>query len=62
MDPPPEEGNFCDDSKQSVKPQIVERHNRHIGYVNISDRVVSSYSMCRRNFKRTTKLFSTFWI
>lgn len=57
MDPPPEEGNFCDDSKRTVKPQIVERYNRHMGYVDISDRMASSYSMCRRNLKWTTKLF-----
>jgi len=37
MDLPPEEGNFCDDNKQAVKPQIVERYNRHMGYVDISD-------------------------
>ena len=53
MDPPPEEGNFCDDSKLAVKPQIVARYNRHMGYINISD----CYSMCRRTFKWTTKLF-----
>jgi hypothetical protein len=57
MDPPPEEGNFCDDSKRAVKPQIVERFNRHMGYVDISDRMASSYSMCQRNLKWTTKLF-----
>ena len=56
-DPPPEEGNFCDDSKRAVKPQIVARYNRHMGYVDISDRMANSYSMCRRNFKWTTKLF-----
>ena len=56
MDPPPE-GNFCDDNKRAVKPQIVERYNRHMGYVDISDRMANSYSMCRRNFKWTTKLF-----
>jgi len=31
MDPPPEEGNFCDDSKRAVKPQIVARYNRQHG-------------------------------
>jgi len=57
MDPPPEEGNFCDNSKQAVKPQIVARYNRHMGYVDISDRMANSYSMCRHTFKWTTKLF-----
>ena len=51
MDPPPEEGNFCDDSKRAVKPQIVARNNRHMGYVDNSDGMVNSYSMCRCNFK-----------
>jgi hypothetical protein len=57
MDPPPEEGNFCDDSKRAVKSQIVERYNRHMGYVDISDRMASSYSMYRRKLKWNTKLF-----
>jgi hypothetical protein len=57
MDPPPEEGNFCDDSKWAVKHQIVARYNQHVGYVDISDRMASSYSMCRRNLKWTMKLF-----
>jgi hypothetical protein len=55
MDPPPE-GNFCDDSKRDAKPQIVERYNQHMGYIDISDRMANSYSMCRRNLK-WTKLF-----
>jgi len=57
MDPPPEDGNFCDDSKRDVKPQIMARYNRHMSYVDNSDRTANSYSMCRRNFKWTTKLF-----
>ena len=40
MDPPPEEGNFCDDSKQAVKPQIVARYNQQMGYIDISIRCV----------------------
>ena len=34
MDLPPAEGNFCDDSKRAVNPQIVARYN-----VDISDRM-----------------------
>ena len=59
MNPPPEDGNFCDDSKRAVKPQIVARYNRHMGYVDISDRMVNSYSMCRRTFKWTVKLLDS---
>jgi len=57
MHPPPEEGNFCDDSKRAMKPQVVARYNRHMGYVDNSDRMPNSYAMCWRNFKWTTKLF-----
>ena len=57
MDPPPDEGNFCDDSKRVMKSQIVARYDRHMGYVDISGCMANSYSMCRRTFKWTTKLF-----
>ena len=50
MDPPPAEGNFCDINRP-VKPHIVERYNRHMGYVDNSDCMAKSYSMSRRNFK-----------
>ena len=45
MDPPPAEGNFCDDSNRHVKPHIVEQYNRHMGYVDNSDHMANSYSM-----------------
>ena len=57
VDPPPAEGNFCDNSNHPVKPNIVERYNRHMGYVDISDRTANRYSMSRRTFKWTMKLF-----
>jgi len=57
MDPPPAEGNFCDDSKCPMKPHIMEQYNQHMGYVDNSDRVANSYSMSRRTFKWTMKLF-----
>jgi len=57
MDPPPEEGNFCDENNHPVKPHIVEWYNRHMGYVDNSDRMATSYSMSRRTLKWTTKLF-----
>ena len=44
-DPPPAEGNFCDDSNHTMKPHIVERYNRHMSYVNNSDRMTNSYLM-----------------
>jgi len=51
LDPPPAEENFCEDSNGPVKPNIVERYNRHMGYVDNSDRVANSYLMNRRTFK-----------
>ena len=60
MDPPPAEGNFCDDSNRPVKPYIMERYNRHMGYVDNSDLMTNSYVMSRRTFKWTTKLFFHF--
>jgi len=57
MDPPPEEGNFCDDSKRAVKPQIMAQYNQNMGYIDCSDRMANSYSMCQCNFKWPKKLF-----
>jgi hypothetical protein len=50
MDPPPPQGNFCDNNRP-VKPHMAARYNCHIGYVDNSDRMVNTYSMCRRSFK-----------
>jgi len=60
MDPPPAEGNFCDNSNCPVKRHIVEWYNQHMGFVNISDCMANSYSMSQHNFKWTTKLFFHF--
>ena len=60
MDPPPAEGNFCDNSNRPVKPHIVERYNWHMGYVDSSDRMANSYSMSQHTFKWTTKFFFHF--
>jgi len=57
MDPPPAEGNFSDNSNCPMKPHIMEQYNRHMGFVNISDRMANSYLMDRCNLKWTTKLF-----
>ena len=60
MNPSPAEGNFCDDSNRPMRPDILERYNRHMGYVDNSDRMANNYSMCQRTFKWTTKLFFHF--
>jgi len=60
MDPPPAEGNFCDNCNRPVKPHIMEQYNRHIGYVDNSDCMNNSYLMSWRTFKWTMKLFFHF--
>jgi len=57
MDPPPAEGNFCDDSKCSMKPHIMEWYHQNMGYINNSDLMANSYLMSRHTFKWNTKLF-----
>ena len=37
------EGNFCDDHGNAVKPAIVEDYNKHMGYVDKSDRMANSF-------------------
>jgi hypothetical protein len=53
----PAEGNFCDESGNALKPAIMEDYNRHMGYVDKSDRMANSYSISRRTWKWTKKLF-----
>ena len=60
MDTPPAEGNFCDNSNHPMKPHIMERYNRHMGYIDNSDRMANSYLMSRCTFKWTMKLFFHF--
>ena len=60
MDPPPTEGNFCNNSNRPMKPHITEWYNRHMGYVDIFYHMANSYSMSHHTFKWTTKLFFHF--
>jgi hypothetical protein len=53
----PVEGNFCDTNRKGIKPQIVADYNRHMGYVDKGDRMANSYSINRRTWKLTKKLF-----
>jgi len=53
----PAEGNFCDSNGKAIKPQIVTDYNRHMGYVGKGDRMANSYSINRRTWKWTKKLF-----
>jgi hypothetical protein len=42
---PPDEGDFCDESGNTLKPAVMEDNNQHMGYVDKSDRMVNSYSI-----------------
>jgi hypothetical protein len=57
MHPAPKEGNYCDEYGNATRPKIIEDYNRHMGYVDKSDRMSNSYSISRRTFKCTKKLF-----
>ena len=53
----PAEGNFCNEGGKAIKLQIVMDYNRHMVYVDKGDRMANSYSVSRRTFKWTKKLF-----
>jgi hypothetical protein len=50
------EGNFCDEHGNALKPAIVQDYNRHMGYVDMSDRMMNSYSISRYTWKWTKKI------
>ena len=41
----PAEGVFCNEGGKVIEPQIVMDYNHRMGYVDKSDRMVSSYSI-----------------
>jgi len=53
----PAEGNFCNEGRKAIKPQIVMDYNHHMGYVDKGDRIANSYSISRCTFKWMKKLF-----
>ncbi|PNF38681.1 hypothetical protein B7P43_G17914 [Cryptotermes secundus] len=56
LQPPPLEGNFRDESGHAVNPHVIEDYNAHIGFADKSDRMINSYGIPRRTWKRTKKL------
>ena len=42
---PPKEGNFYFESRNALKPAIVEDYNGHVCYTDKSDRMANSYSI-----------------
>jgi hypothetical protein len=61
MHRPLAEGNFCDEHGNAMKLAIVQDYNRHMGYIDKSDRMMSSYSISRRTWKWTKNCSFTFW-
>jgi hypothetical protein len=55
--PPATEGNFCDENGNTLKPQISQGHNQHMGYVDKADRMTNSYSIRRWTWKWKKKPF-----
>jgi hypothetical protein len=43
----PREGNYCDEHGSAIKPAIVADYNRHMGYVDNTDRMANSYTASR---------------
>jgi hypothetical protein len=45
---PPLEGNFCDEHGKAMEPAIIHELNGHMGYVDKSDCMMSSYCISRQ--------------
>jgi hypothetical protein len=43
--PPAAEGNFCDEHRNCLKPQIVQDYNQHMGHVHKGDEMANIYSL-----------------
>ena len=43
--------------RKAIKPQIEADYNGHMGYIDTGDRMTETYSMNRRTWKWTKKLF-----
>jgi len=54
---PPVEGNFTQESGQTIKPRAVEDYNAYMRFVDKSDRMVNSYGIACRTRQWTKKLF-----
>lgn len=54
---PPEEGKFCDESGNALRPAIVEDYSGHMGYIDKSDRIANNYSISHCTWKLMKKLF-----
>lgn len=57
MHSPPAEGSVLDESGNAIKPHVIEDYDKHMGYVDKSDRMANSYGIARKSWKWTKKLF-----
>jgi hypothetical protein len=55
--PPATEGNFCDEHGNTLKLQIVQDYNQHIGYSGKGDRTTNSYSIQWQTWKWAKNFF-----
>jgi hypothetical protein len=55
---PPEEGNFCDERKNALKPATIQDYNRYVECTDKSDHMMNTYSISRWSWKLTKKNFS----
>jgi hypothetical protein len=62
MHNPPVEGNFGDEHGNAIKPATVDDYSKHMDYVDGSDRIANSYSICNHTWKWTKKLLTIYWI
>jgi hypothetical protein len=55
---PTQEGNFCDEQGNVIKPEMMTDYNHHRGYMDNSDRMPNSCSSSHQTWKWMKKLFS----
>jgi hypothetical protein len=60
MHKPPISGHYVDEEGNASKPLCIESYNRNIGFVDMSDMMANSYSISRKTWKWTEKLFFHF--
>jgi hypothetical protein len=51
MHPPPVEDNLNNESGHATKPCVIEDYNANMGFLDKSDRMVSSYRIAQRTWK-----------
>jgi hypothetical protein len=55
---PTQEGNFCDEQGNVIKPEMMMNYNHHRGYMDTGDIMPNSCSISHHTWKWIKKLFS----